>query len=210
MLKRIRFTWRRVFVAFLLLAGLWLVSWLGARWLIVRAPLERADVIVVLSGSATLRERVEHAARLYAEKRAPKILLTTDNRQGGWSRSEQRNLYFHEIAIRQLVRLGVPSENVEVVTPPVDSTWDEATVLRDYAKTHDLRSILIVTSSYHSRRALFTFRNFFADTGTQVGIDPVETGIQTPRPATWWLHQRGWQLVLVEYLKLIYYLCRSL
>lgn len=210
MLKRIRLTWRRVFVAFLLLAGLWLVSWLGARWLIVSAPLERADVIVVLSGSATLRERVEHAARLYAEKRAPKILLTTDNRQGGWSRSEQRNLYFHEIAIRQLVRLGVPSENVEVVTPPVDSTWDEATVLRDYAKTHDLRSILIVTSSYHSRRALFTFRNFFADTGTQVGIDPVETGIQTPRPATWWLHQRGWQLVLVEYLKLIYYLCRSL
>jgi len=186
------------------------VSWLGARWLIVRAPLERADAIVVLSGSGTLRERVERAARLYAEKRAPKILLTTDNRQGGWSSREQRNPYFHEIAIRQLSRLGVPTENVEVVTPPVDSTWDEATVLRDYAKTHNLRSILIVTSSYHSRRALFTFRNFFAGTDTQVGIDPVETGIQTPRPATWWLHQRGWELVLVEYLKLIYYLCRSL
>ena len=204
-----RLTWRRVFVAFLLLVGLWLVSWLGARWLIVREPLDRVDVIVVLSGSATLRERVEHAARLYDEKRAPKILLTTDNRQGGWSRSEQRNLYFHEIAIRQLSRLGVPTESVEVVTPPVDSTWDEATVLRDYAKAHNLRSILIVTSSYHSRRALFTFRDFFADTDTQVGIDPVETGIQTPRPATWWLHQRGWELVLVEYLKLIYYLCRS-
>jgi len=205
-----RLTWRRVFVAFLLLAGLWLVSWLGARWLIVRAPLERADAIVVLSGSATLSERVQHAARLYTEKRAPKILLTTDNLQGGWSRSEQRNLYFYEIATRQLNRLGVPTENIEVVTPQVASTWDEATVLRDYAKTHNLRSILIVTSSYHSRRALFTFRDFFADTNTQVGIDPVETGIQTPRPATWWLHRRGWELVLVEYLKLIYYLCRSL
>ncbi len=205
-----RLTGRRVFVAFLLLAGLWLVSWLGARWLIVRAPLDHADAIVVLSGSATLSERVQHAARLYAEKRAPKILLTTDNRQGGWSRSEQRNLYFYEIAIRQLNRLGVPTEDIEVVSPPVASTWDEATVLRDYAKTHNLRSILIVTSSYHSRRALFTFRDFFADTDTQVGIDPVETGIQTPRPATWWLHKRGWELVLVEYLKLIYYLCRSL
>lgn len=205
-----RFNWRRVFVAFLLLVGLWLVSWLGARWLIVRAPLEQADAIVVLSGSATLRERVQHAARLYAEKRAPKILLTTDNQQGGWSRAEQRNLYFHELALRQLSRSGVPTENVELVTPPVGSTWDEATVLRDYAKTHNLRSILIVTSSYHSRRALFTFRNFFADAGTQIGIDPVETGIQTPRPATWWLHIRGWQMVLVEYLKLIYYLCRSL
>jgi len=205
-----RLTWRRVFVAFLLLAGLWLVSWLGARWLIVREPLDHADAIVVLSGSATLSERVRQAARLYAEKRAPKILLTTDNLQGGWSRSEQRNLYFYEIAIRQLNRLGVPPESIELVTPPVTSTWDEATVLRDYAKTHNLRSILIVTSSYHSRRALFTFRNLLADSDVQVGIDPVETGIQTPRPATWWLHIRGWQLVLVEYLKLIYYLCRSL
>ena len=208
--KRIRLTWRRVLVAFLLLAGLWLVSWLGARWLIVRAPLEHADAIVVLSGSATLRERVQYAARLYAEKRGQKILLTTDNQQGGWFRAEQRNLYFYEIAIRQLNRLGVPAEDIEVVTPPVASTWDEATVLRDYAKTHNLRSILIVTSSYHSRRALFTFRHLFAGSDTQVGIDPVETGIQTPRPATWWLHIRGWELVLVEYLKLIYYLCRSL
>lgn len=202
--------WRRVFVAFLLLGGLWLVSWLGARWLIVRGPLERADAIVVLSGSATLSERVRHAARLYAEKRAAKILLTTDDRQGGWSSAEQRNPYFHEIAISELNRLGVPTENIEVVRPPVSSTWDEAMALRDYAKAHNLRSILIVTSSYHSRRALFTFRNFFADGDTQVSIDPVETGIQTPPPATWWLHKRGWQLVLVEYLKLIYYLCRSL
>ena len=43
-----------------------------------------------------------------------------------------------------------------------------------------------------------------------LGIDPVETGIQTPPPATWWMYPRGWQLVFVEYLKLIYYLCRSL
>jgi uncharacterized SAM-binding protein YcdF (DUF218 family) len=203
-----RLNGRRVFVAFLLLAGLWLVSWVGARWLIVRAPLERAEAIVVLSGSATLSERVQHAARLYAEKRAPKILLTTDNRQGGWSTAEQRNPYFYEISISKLNQLGVPSESIEVVKPSVSSTWEEGMVLHDYAKSHNLRSILIVTSSYHSRRALFTFRHFFTD--EQVGIDPVETGIQTPPPATWWLHKRGWQLVLVEYLKLIYYLCRSL
>lgn len=208
--KRNRSHWRRVFVAFLLLVGLWLVSWLGARWLIVRAPLDRADAIVVLSGSSTLSERVQHAAQLYAEKRASKILLTTDNRQGGWSSAEQRNPYFHEISTAELNRLGVPSESIEVVTPPVSSTWDEGMVLHDYAKAHKLRSLLIVTSSYHSRRALFTFHHFFADDGAQVGIDPVETGIQTPPPATWWLYKRGWQLVLVEYLKLIYYLVRSL
>lgn len=194
---------------FLVLALLWLLSWVGARALIVRAPLEHADAIVVLSGSSTLAERTQHAASLYSQNRAPKILLTTDNQQGGWSTAEQRNPYFHEIAVKELIRLGVPAQNVEVVRPAVNSTWDEAQLISEYSKTHNLHSILIVTSGYHSRRAFRTFRTLFQDT-TQVGIDPVETGIQTPRPATWWMYPRGWQLVFVEYLKLIYYLCRSL
>ena len=152
---------RRLFVAFLLLGFLWLISWLGARWLIVNAPLEHADAIVVLSGSSTLAERTQHAAHLYSQNRAPRILLTTDNQQGGWSSAEQRNPYFHEIAIKELTRLGVPSQNVEVVRPPVASTWDEAQLISEYAKTHNLGSILIVTSGYHSKRALWSFENFF-------------------------------------------------
>ena len=201
--------WRRLFVAFLLLGFLWLISWLGARWLIVSVPLEHADAIVVLSGSSTLAERTQHAAHLYSQNRTSKILLTTDDQQGGWSSAEQRNPYFHEIAVKELTRLGVPSQNVEVVRPPVASTWDEAQLISDYARTHNLRSILIVTSGYHSRRALWTFRTLLQNTNTQVGLDPVETGIQTPHPATWWVYPKGWQLVLVEHLKLIYYLCRG-
>jgi uncharacterized SAM-binding protein YcdF (DUF218 family) len=197
--------WRRLFVAFLLLALLWLVAWLSARWLIVSAPLDHADAIVVLSGSATLSERTQHAARLYAQQRSQKILLTTDNQQGGWSTAEQRNPYFDEIAIKELIKSGVPAQNIEVVRPPVSSTWDEALLIGEYSKTHNFRSILIVTSAYHSRRALFTFRTLLRDSNTQIGLDPVVTGIQTPAPATWWLHAGGWQFVLVEYLKLIYY-----
>ena len=202
--------WRRVFVAFLLLAFLWLVAWLAARALIVSVPLERADAIVILSGSSTIAERTQHAARLYSENRAQKILLTNDNQQGGWSVAEQRNPYFHEFAVKELTRLGVPSEKIEVVRPTVTSTLDEAQLISQYSKNHNIRSVLIVTSGYHSRRALRTFRTLFQGTNTQVGLDPVATGIQTPRPATWWLHPRGWQLVFVEYLKLIYYLCRGL
>lgn len=197
--------WRRLTIGFLLLASVWVLASVAARCLIVSAPLDRADAIVVLSGSSTLMERVQHAARLYSEHRSQSIILTTDNRQGGWSSAEQRNPYFHEIAARELIRLGVPAEDVEVIRPPVNSTWDEAVLVSQYSKTHGLRSILIVTSSYHSRRALWTFRTLFRDGSTQVGLDPVATGIQTPPPTTWWLHRKGWQLVLVEYLKLIYY-----
>ena len=186
---------------------LWLVAWLGAKALIVSVPLERADAIVILSGSSTLAERTQHAARLYSENRAPKILLTNDNQQGGWWSAEQRNPFFYEIATRELTRLGVPVENIEVIPTPVASTSDEALIIGEYVKTHDVRSILIVTSAYHSRRTLWMFQNALWDTDTRIGMDPVETGVQTPQPATWWAHRRGWQLVFVEYLKLINYLC---
>ncbi len=200
---------RRLCVALFMVASFWLLTWLAARWLIVSAPLDHADAIVVLSGSSTFVERTHHAAQLYAEHRSEKILLTDDNRQGGWSSVEQRNPYFYERARDELTRLGVPLQNIEVVRPPVYSTWDEATLLSKYCQDNNLRSLLVVTSAYHSRRALWTFRNHFRGTRTQVGLDPVETGIQTPSPPTWWLCPRGWQMVFIEYSKLIYYRCRS-
>lgn len=197
--------WRRLLAAFLLLPLLWLAAWVSARWLIISAPLDRVDAIVVLSGSSTLRERARHAARLYSEHRSQKIILTNDGQQGGWSQEEQRNPYFYERTSAELIRLGIPEENIEVLQPVVNSTWDEATLISEYSKTNNLRSILIVTSSYHSRRALWTFRTLLQDNGTQVGVDPVEPGIQTPSPATWWMHVRGWRMVPGEYIKFAFY-----
>ena len=185
------------------------LAWQAARYLIVSQPLSHADAIVVLSGSATFGERARRAALLYNEGRSSKVLLTNDNRRGGWSSAEQRNPYFYERTIEELKWLGVPQQNIEVIAPPVSSTYDEAVLLRGYSEAHGLRSILIVTSSYHSRRALWTFRHLFQGSETQVGLEPVETGIQTPSPRTWWLYLRGWEMVPNEYLKLAIYWFRS-
>ena len=195
---------RRLFGACLLLVCLWVLSWVAARWLIVSASADHADAIVILSGSSTLMERTQQASKLYAQHRSKKILLTSDNRQGGWSAAEQRNPYFHEIAIAELKRSGVPERDIELVGNTVDSTWDEAVQVAKYCQSHDLHSILLVTSAYHSRRALWTFSTLLPE-GTKVGVEPVPTGIQTPGPATWWFSRSGWDLVFVEYIKLIYY-----
>jgi len=187
----------------------WAVSWFGALFLIVKEPIDRPDAILVLSGSSTFSERTEHAAELYSRHVADKILLTNDNRLGGWLSSEQRNPYFYEQARWELIRLGVPAEKIEVLTPIVYSTWDEANVARDYCATRRIRSLQLVTSAYHSRRALWTFRKQLQPLGVEVGIDPAQTGIQTPSPVAWFLHPRGWQMVFVEYLKLMYYRLRA-
>jgi uncharacterized SAM-binding protein YcdF (DUF218 family) len=65
--------------------------------------------------------------------------------------------------------------------------------------------MLVVTSAYHSRRALWTLGRAFRGGGTAVGLEAVAPGEQSPRPATWWLSVLGWKMVAGEYVKLIYY-----
>jgi uncharacterized SAM-binding protein YcdF (DUF218 family) len=196
---------QEIVIAALVIAGWLIVSWGTARWLIVSQPLTNADAIVVLSGSATFRERTRHAASLYKEGRSKKIILTNDNLQSGWSRSKQRNPYYYERALDELLRAGVVRQDIEVLTTPVASTYDEAVLLKSYLENHGAHSLLIVTSAYHSRRALWTFRHVLQDSAIAVGIDAVRPGIQTPRPGVWFLSAIGWEVVPTEYLKIVSY-----
>lgn len=197
--------WQRFTFAILFFLTLEFAAWSAAKLLIVSAPLNSADAIVVFSGSATYEERTQRAAELYRKGVASRIILTNDGGQGGWSSTEQRNPFFYEMARDNLLRFGVPASHIEVVYPPVSGTYEEASVVRNYAEMRALRSLLIVTSAYHSRRALWTLRRVFVDSPIAIGLEAVETGNQTPSPLTWWLHVRGWQMIPEEYVKTIYY-----
>ncbi|HEY0003485.1 MAG TPA: YdcF family protein [Pyrinomonadaceae bacterium] len=196
---------RLLLFALLLLAGWALLAWLAAKALMVSAELSSADAIVVLAGSTAYPERTGLAARLYHEGRAQKIILTNDNQQSGWSNELQRNPLFIERAAMELRRAGVPENAIEELRQPIGSTHEEALLVRDYATAHGLRSILIVTSAYHSRRSLWTYRHIFEGSGIRLGLAAVAPGQQNPPPATWWLHLRGWKSVAGEYIKLVYY-----
>ena len=195
---------RLVLVA--LVFGIWvLVAWLAASFLNVSTPLTKADAIVVMSGSAVYKERTERAAEYYRQGLANRVVLTNDNLRGEWSSGEQRNPFFWERARNNLLNWYVPAESIDVIAQPVSSTYEEAEALRDYAVAHKLRSLLVVTSAYHSRRALWTLERVFAGTGIQISLQSIESGEQTPSPLTWWLHLRGWRMVVGEYVKNVYY-----
>ena len=186
----------------------WILAWVAARALIVSAPIDSADAIVVLSGSSAYVERTQKAAELFRQGRAPLVLLTDDHTRGGWSSALQRNPYFVERARDELIKQGVPAEKIRIVPGLPSSTHDETLLIKDYAGAQRLRSLLVVTSSYHSRRALRSLRQSFAGTGTTIGLDPAPPGWQTPSPAVWWLQLEGWRNVGGEFVKLVYYLLK--
>lgn len=204
--KKHRRLFRRLMIGAVSLLVLWPVgAWAAARLLIVHEPIEKSDAIVVLSGSATYRERAQHAGELFHAGRANRVVLTNDNLKSGWSSAAQRNPYYHELAKEELKRAGVPDQNIQVMMVPILGTHDEVLKLKDYCDQQKLNSILVVTSAYHSRRALWTFRKVFHDGSQKVGMDPAAAGIETPPPSTWWLHRFGWDLVPREYIKLVGY-----
>jgi uncharacterized SAM-binding protein YcdF (DUF218 family) len=189
---------------------LFIVTWgtlacVAARALIVNESLASADAIVVLSGSSAYVERTQKAAELYRQGRAPFVLLTDDHTRGGWSSALQRNPYFVERATDELIKAGVPADRIKIIPGLPSSTHDEALILKDYALAQHLRSVLVVTSAYHSRRALRTLRQTFAGTATTVGLEPAALGPTAPSTVFWWLRLEGWRTVAGEYVKLSYY-----
>lgn len=203
----LKMTRRFKFIAtFLLLFVAWILfAWLLAENLIVEKPLERADAILILSGSSVYLERTQKAAQVYRQGVAPRILLTDDGEHAGWSRAERTNPKFVELAKNNLIAAGVAPENIEILPAPVSGTIDEAEALRGKIEQTGWKSVLIVTSAYHTRRSLWTFEKILKNNDVQIGIVSPPTGEQTPPPFVWWLTKRGWGMVAEEYVKAVYY-----
>lgn len=188
----------------ILLAWIFLAPFL-AKALVVEKPLDHADVILVLAGSSAYAERTHKAAIIYKQGVAQKIVLTDDGGQAGWSQKEQRNPSYVELAKRELVARGVPGDAIKILEPKVEGTLDEAKVVYKFALDNNWKSLLIVTSPYHSRRARHTFESVFATNGLEANVGIV-VAEQTPQAFFWWLAWNGWRDVAGEYVKSFFYL----
>ena len=197
---------RHVVLGMLFCLGVWpLLGWGLAQVLIVKSELASADAIVIFSGSSSYIERADWAAKLYREGRAPLVVLTDDKLLSGWNRVQERNPYFYELAFTELLKHGVPAERIRVIPQPALGTYPESLNVREYATSHNLKRLLIVTSAYHSRRAFWSMRRACEGSELEIGIDGPPPGWQTPSPVSWWLRRRGWGTVAGEYSKLVYY-----
>jgi vancomycin permeability regulator SanA len=142
----------------LMVLVLWTISTAGATWLVINEPLAHADALLVLAGAQVYPERVQHAAELFLPGKGARILLTNDGQRGRWSRALQRNPTSVETATTALERAGVPLDRIDVLSGIVHGTSDEAAAVKHYAGKHELRTLVAVTSPYHSRRTVWTLR----------------------------------------------------
>ena len=102
-----------------------------------------ADVIVVLGGGD--HERPARAAELFKAHAAPRILITGEGDD--------------EINRQLLLKAGVPASAIEVEGKS-RTTMENAEFSVKRLTGENLHSAILVTSWYHSRRALKTFEHY--------------------------------------------------
>lgn len=166
-----------------------LVSWLERK----PDPPAPADVIVVLGGDHPAR--ILTAAELYQQGVARRLWLTGDVPPPG------ERVSVAEAARYVAFTKGIPYQRQLLL--PSTSTWEDAEQIRAAVAREQPRSLLIVTSWYHSRRALCVIRHQLADLDVQVSYAPSTHVL--PTSAHWWKRPLGWWRNVREMMAIIYY-----
>jgi uncharacterized SAM-binding protein YcdF (DUF218 family) len=120
------------------------------------APAEAVDVIVVMAGGVGesgqagggYQERVKHAVDLYWAGKAPRMIFSS-----GYVFAFRETEVMRELA----VSLGVPDSALLLETRAAN-TYEHAAYIRETLRTGGWQRILVVSSPYHMRRALLTWR----------------------------------------------------
>ncbi len=172
----------------------------AGKLLTVHDRLHRGDAIVLLSGDFDTRP--QEAARLYHQGLAPRIVLAREQdppsvRLGIWPGNTRGDLMV-------LQRLGVPSSAVLVLPVPggTTSTYDEARAVREWAYGARPRTLIVVTSTFHTRRAHWLFHHQLGRLRVQILMDPVRSWQYDER--NWWQHEQGLIDYFEEYPKFVH------
>ena len=169
------------------------------RWLVVEDPLEKARAIAVLSGRMPLR--AIEAAKLYRQGYAPEVWLTHSSEPGESLKrmgiSFAGEDYYNA---RVLVHEGVPPEAIHVLEPPVVNTADEIKVLAAMLAPEKDRTVILVTTKPHTRRARLLWRRLAAGQGRAIVRASSDDSFD---PKHWWRTTNDALDVLREVLGLV-------
>lgn len=174
------------------------------RYLVVDQALEKADVIVCLMGRPV--ERGLEAAKIYQSGFAPKIFVPREELPAAYSVLSKDGIHFPEsrdLLLMVLQGSGVPKEDCTPGDEFVSSTLEEAQVVRELVLEEGYRSLILVTSPTHSRRAWLIFQKAFEKDDIRIIVK--SSRYADFKPEDWWKKEKHLQEVVLEYQKLAYY-----
>jgi uncharacterized SAM-binding protein YcdF (DUF218 family) len=134
--------------AFLYLARHPIMRFAAESW-VVDGPAAHADAIVVLSDDNFYGDRATHAAQLFRRGVAPVVVAS--------GRKLRPNAGMSELIQHDLIERGVPKERIVSFAHQAEDTKEEAEAIGHLAEQNHWKTLIIVTSNYHTRRARYIY-----------------------------------------------------
>jgi uncharacterized SAM-binding protein YcdF (DUF218 family) len=194
---------RFVFRFFLIIAALMVVLAVSYRlWMpaIGRALVHddgpaQADIAVVLGGGDFFGNRLETAGNLVRRGYVPRVLVSGPRGPYG--------IFECDLAIPFAVHKGFPAEWFEPFQQTDTNTRDESRDILREMKKRGVHRVLLVTSNYHSARAM----RIFLKTEQGMGGGPELRMVAAPdhffHPDTWWRGRESQKITFLEWCKTI-------
>jgi len=181
-------TWVLILIV---LAGLTLFVRNAGQLLVIDAP-EPSDVIVVLAGETD--RRPAHAVELLSKGLAPRVVIDVP---------AQTKVYdTMQIDIAERYIQSLPQASAISICPIWGlSTRAEAHDVANCLATQPIRRVLIVTSDFHTYRALSIFRHELRGKSFSTGAahDDAQFGTR------WWTHRQWAKTFLDEWIRLFWW-----
>ena len=164
--------------------------------LIVNDELNKADAIVVFSGDNG--PRTEKGVELLKEGLGDYLILS-----GGVVYDD---VTMAELMKNHALKLGVP-ENKILLDDKASTTHENAEFTKEIIEENNFKSVIVVTSEYHSRRSKLAMEKALENTlidGESIEV-MVAHSTEEKFTSKWWTSGNSALIVISEYLKLMGY-----
>jgi uncharacterized SAM-binding protein YcdF (DUF218 family) len=142
---------------------------------------------VVLGDDNFYADRATHAAELFRQGVAPEVVAS--------GKRLRPNAGLSELMEHDLVERGVPKDKIMRLTQDADSTREEAGAVEKLVMEHHWKSVVVVTSNYHTRRTRYIFQKVFPS-GVAVSVASARDGDFDPE--RWWEKRKSIKLFARE------------
>ena len=176
-----------------------LISIIGVnlgKFLVKSDKLEKADAIAVFSGDNG--PRTERAVELLKEGYADYLILS-----GG---KVYDDVTMAELMKNHAIKLGVDESKI-LIDDEAATTNENADFTADIIEENNFKSVIVVTSDYHTRRSKLAMEKALEDTlidGEKVSVS-VTPSKEEKFTTKWWTSGNSVLMVISEYLKLTGY-----
>lgn len=155
---------------------------------VVDEPAPHADAILLLGDDNFYADRATRAAELIRQGVAPLVVAS--------GRRLRPSAGIVELMQHDLIERGVPKEKILPFPQDADNTGEEAAALAKFCSERRFRSVILVTSNYHTRRARYIFEKAFP---SSISVSVASARDGDFDPDRWWEKRKSEKLFVHEW-----------